>query len=98
MMETLRGGRGWQLSYRPMRPFGSDSGDRLSSAPVPSTGRCCRNEDPGRREDGPNPMAMFAAKDRYSVAGHSIPAGPQPVGTDNTIRPAVAASRRPLRE
>ena len=40
-------------------------------------------------EDGPNPMAMFAAKDRGSVAGHVYPGKPAAAGT--TIHLAIAA-------
>lgn len=45
--------------------------------------------------DGPNPMAVFAAKDQNSVAGHLYPGKPAAQGTGNTIHLAVAA---PLEE
>ncbi len=42
-------------------------------------------------EDGPNPMAMFAAKDRGSVAGHVYPGKPAAAGTGPTIHLSFAA-------
>lgn len=46
-------------------------------------------------EEGPNPVAMFAAKDQDSVAGHIYPGKPPAPGTGPTIHLAVAA---PLEE
>jgi uncharacterized protein len=45
--------------------------------------------------DGPNPMAVFVAKDQCSVAGHLYPGTPAARGTGSTIHLAVAA---PLEE
>ena len=45
--------------------------------------------------DGPNPMAVFVAKDQSSVAGHLYPGTPAARGTGSTIHLAVAA---PLEE
>jgi predicted enzyme related to lactoylglutathione lyase len=42
-------------------------------------------------EDGPNPMAMFVAKDRNSVAGHVYPGKPAAAGTGPTIHLSIAA-------
>ena len=56
--------------------------------------RCCRTRS--RSQDGgPNPMAMFVAKDQSSVAGHLYPGTPAARGTGSTIHLAVAA---PLEE
>ena len=43
------------------------------------------------QDGGPNPMAMFVAKDRDSVAGHLYPGTPAARGTGSTIHLAVAA-------
>ncbi|MBA3449346.1 MAG: VOC family protein [Pseudaminobacter sp.] len=43
------------------------------------------------QDNGPNPMAMFAAKDEDSVAGHVYPGKPAAIGTGPTIHLAVAA-------
>jgi uncharacterized protein len=42
------------------------------------------------RRDGPNPMAVFVAKDQSAVAGHVYPGQPAPAGTGITIHLAVA--------
>lgn len=47
------------------------------------------------QNDGPNPMAVFAAADKEAIAGHLYPGKPAPRGTGNTIHLAVAA---PLEE
>lgn len=46
-------------------------------------------------DGGPNPMAIFVAKDELSVKGHLYPGAPAPRGTGSTIHLAVAA---PLEE
>jgi predicted enzyme related to lactoylglutathione lyase len=43
------------------------------------------------QEGGPNPMAMFVAKDQGAVTGHLYPGTPAPRGTGSTIHLAVAA-------
>ena len=42
-------------------------------------------------EDGPNPMAIFAARDDASVSGHLYPGKPAAAGTGATVHLAVAA-------
>ena len=46
-------------------------------------------------DSGPNPMAIFVAKDESSVTGHLYPGKPAARGTGSTIHLAVAA---PLEE
>jgi len=41
------------------------------------------------RRDGPNPMAVFVAKDQSAVAGHVYPGQPAPTGTGITIHLSV---------
>ena len=43
------------------------------------------------QEGGPNPMSVFAAKDRAAVAGHLYPGKPAAPGTGPTIHLAVEA-------
>lgn len=42
-------------------------------------------------EDGPNAMAIFAARDDSSVSGHLYPGKPAAAGTGATVHLAVAA-------
>ena len=41
------------------------------------------------RRDGPNPTAVFVAKDQSAVAGHVYPGQPAPSGTGITIHLSV---------
>jgi len=43
------------------------------------------------QDGGPNPMAMFVAREQDSVAGHLYPGTPAARGTGSTIHLAVAA-------
>ncbi|PSM19083.1 VOC family protein [Nitratireductor sp. StC3] len=46
---------------------------------------------PADQNDGPNPMAVFACKEREAVSGHLYPGKPASQGSGNTIHLAVAA-------